>query len=77
MQTILSGSGIGASSETAERGCDGAPAVPEPSSQVVDPPRREQLPQPAPVRLAEQRPGIDDPLVLEHPRPRPVARRRS
>ena len=34
--------------------------VAEPPAQVVDPPGREQLPQAAPVRLAEQRPGVDD-----------------
>ena len=73
MQTILSGSGIGGSSATAARGCEGAPVSPSRAAQVVDPPRREQLPQPAPVRLAEQRPGVDDAVVLEHPGPRPVA----
>ena len=73
MQTILSGSGIGGSRETAARGCDGAPVSPSRRPQVVDPPGRDQLPQAAPVRLAQQRPGVDDPVVLEHPGPRPVA----
>jgi hypothetical protein len=50
-----------------------APRCPRADPQVVDPPGREQLPQPAPVGLAEQRPGVEDPVVLEHPGPRPVA----
>ena len=49
------------------------PAVPEPRPQVLDPAGGEQLPQPAPVRLAQQRPGVDDPVALEHPGPRSVA----
>src|SRR5215211_2798866 len=47
--------------------------VAEPSPQVVDPPGGDQLPQAPPMRLAQQRPGIDDPLVLEQARPGPVA----
>ena len=73
MQTIFSGSGIGGSSETAESGCDGAPVSPSRARRSSTRPARDQLPQAAPVRLAEQRPGVDDAIVLEHPGPRPVA----
>jgi|GEM_PF-6181810 len=41
--------------------------VAKPPPQIIDPPRSNQLLKPAPVRLPEQRPRIDDPLVLDHP----------
>jgi len=50
-----------------------SPRIPNPPPQFIDTPRGNQLPQRAPMRSAEQRPSIDNPIVLNQPSARPIA----
>ena len=51
----------------------GSARVTETATQLLDLSDSNQLPQRPPTRLTEQRPRIDDPVILKHSGPRPIS----
>lgn len=47
--------------------------VTEPAPKIIDSPRFDQLQKRSSMRLSEQRPGVDDAVILNNPRPGTVA----